>query len=319
MVWVILLSLLAIVLLGSYFCYRYTFYADRRHDPSPCQFPEGDQYVPYRERMISLMQQMQTLPREEVSITSSRDGLKLVGYYYPVREGAPVQIQFHGYRSSGERDFCEGNRIARSLGVNTLVVCQRAHGKSEGHTICFGIRERYDCLDWAKYAASRFPHVPITLYGVSMGAATVLMASNLALPASVKGILADCPFNSPSAIIRKVCRDQHMPDILLYPFAFLGALLYGHFYLCQTTAAKAVSQCKLPLVLIHGDNDQFVPCSMSEEICEAAPKGLCIRYLFPGAGHAVNSLSDPERYTQIMSQFLAMTQKNEPGEPCVQA
>ena len=168
--------------------------------------------------MLSLIRQMDEIPYEAVTI-SAQDGTKLAVRYYHVRDGAPLQIQLHGYRGTALRDFCGGNKLARESGQNTLVVDQRAHGKSGGTTITFGIRERLDCLCWVEYASQRFgSDIPVFLSGVSMGAATVLMASELELPANVVGIIADCPYSSPEAIIRKVCQqDMHLPPVLVMP------------------------------------------------------------------------------------------------------
>ena len=59
--------------------------------------------------------------------------------------------------------------------------------------------------------------------GLSMGAATVLMASELELPSNVIGIIADCGYTSPGAIVRKVSRDVRIPAWVSYPFLVLGA------------------------------------------------------------------------------------------------
>lgn len=147
-----------------------------------------------------------SIPYEDVFITSF-DGLRLHAKFYAASERkAPVQIMFHGYKSSAERDFCGGLREGIDGGFNVLLVDQRAHGESEGKYLTFGVNERFDCLSWASYAAERFGNdVKIYLYGISMGAATVLMASALPLPKSVSGIVADCGYTSPKDIIFPSC------------------------------------------------------------------------------------------------------------------
>ena len=141
-------------------------------------------------RILELIDAFDAIPYEALSIRS-QDGLRLFGRYYHVRDGAPILIEVHGYHGTALRDFCGGNLLARAAGYNTLVIDQRAHGKSEGKIISLGINEREDCLLWAEYAAGRWPGVPLILSGVSMGAATVLMASSLPLPESVRGIMAE--------------------------------------------------------------------------------------------------------------------------------
>ncbi len=245
------------------------------------------------------------LPYEAVSITS-HDGLHLMGKYYHVQKGAPLQIQMHGYRGSGARDFCGGTKLARNSGHNVLVIDERSHGGSDGHTITMGIKERYDCLDWISYANKRFgTDTKILLVGLSMGSATVLMASELELPPNVVGIIADCPYSSPKEIVKRVAKGMHFPPNLAYPFIRLGALIFGHFNIEESDAVSAVKNAKIPILLIHGEADSFVPCEMSRKIYEAceAPKML---ETFPGAEHGMSYMSDIPRYRQVIKNFFKL-------------
>ena len=138
-----------------------------------------------------LIDRMAALAYEQV-FTTSFDGLTLAGRYYEVKAGAPLAICFHGYRGSAVRDFCGGAIICMEAGYNTLVIDERGHGKSRGHTVSFGVKEKYDVISWIDYANRRFgKEQKIVLCGISMGASTVLMASALPLPENVVGITAD--------------------------------------------------------------------------------------------------------------------------------
>ena len=299
----LLVILILAVLALSWFAYRIPFYHPD-HSESPYDLPPEEQYDPYREQMTALIHTLDDIPFEGIDLTSY-DGTKLYGRYYHVDDAAPLQIQFHGYKSTGQRDFCGGNKLAREMGLNTIIVDQRSHGKSQGRTISFGVKERFDCLCWAQYAAKRWPGRPITLAGVSMGAATVLMAADLDLPKEVKGIIADCPYSDPGAIIKKVGRDSMGPaSILLYPFILLGARLYGKFSLTAASPVKAVGAAKVPILLIHGEDDRFVPCDMSREIFDActSPK---TRVTVPNAAHAISYILDPEKYAKAVRDFIA--------------
>lgn len=297
----------------AYYCYRRIFYAAPKKKDGPIKLPDGEQYFSKREQMLSLIDEMSAIPFEQVYITSF-DGLKLAARYYHVKDGAPVHIQFHGYKGWACRDFCGGNKLARERGINTLVVDQRAHGKSEGSTISMGINERFDCLSWVKYICERLGNdVKIVISGVSMGAATVLMAAELDLPENVIGIIADCPYSSPKEIIRKVCVDMRLPANLVYPFVKLGARLYGHFDLEAADAAAAAAHAKVPILLIHGEDDRFVPCSMSKKICHAFktanPDGDIIFETFPGAGHGISFMEDEPRYSRLVDKALALMEE----------
>ena len=135
---------------------------------------------------------------------TSHDGLKLTGRYYHVSDGGPLEIQCHGYKGNPFVDFAGAWRIAKEAGRNVLLINQRCHGGSEGHTITFGILEKQDVMAWITYANNRFGKIPMLLNGVSMGAATVLMVAGMELPENVKGIIADCPYDAPANIIKKV-------------------------------------------------------------------------------------------------------------------
>lgn len=294
----LLLLLLTFVFGGSYYAYRIAFY-NPPSDPEKAPNMDGSVYEPYREEITRLYRQIRDRECEPVTIFSD-DGLKLYGRYYHIRDGAPLDIGFHGYRSRSFTDFAGGSELSFEMGHNLLLVDQRAHGRSEGRTISFGIRERWDVLSWVDYSRERFGEdIPIFLYGVSMGAATVLMASGLELPENVKAIVADCPYTRPIDIILHVGRSNPLPQWLIRPFVILGAKIYGGFDLLETDAVTSVKNAKIPILIIHGESDHFVPPAMSEL---SHPK--LERITFPGADHALSFLSDTPRYRQIIRNFI---------------
>ena len=301
----ILLAIVCILLLvlmgGAYYAYRVAFYSspkDRDRIPST----SGHQYDPYREEMARIYKQIHDRPCEVVTVTS-HDGLLLSGRYYHVRDGAPLDIGFHGYRSSCLTDFSGGSEVSFRMGHNLLLVDQRAHGKSQGRTITFGILERRDVLTWVDYAVDRFdPDTKITLYGVSMGAATVLMASGLALPENVRGIIADCPYASPMDIILHVSKNMPIPTFLVRPFVMLGAKMFGGFRIDEMDAVRAVQQSRVPILIIHGESDGFVPCEMSDIVSHNPT--LVTRHTFPDADHGISYLVDGQRYKKLVMEFM---------------
>lgn len=298
MLWLILF-VIVLFFGGTYCFYWIAFYNPESRHLEPVRTKWSRHFR--REEMLS--QSMEALPFEQVWITS-RDGLRLCGRYYHICHGAPLLIQFHGYRGNGFRDCSAGNHVARHLGYNTLVVDQRAHGMSQGDTMTFGIRERWDCVCWAEYARNRFgPEIPIFLYGVSMGAATVLMTQELPLPENVAGIIGDCPYSSPVGIIRKICRDIHIPEFLSVPLGRAAARLWGHFSLTEASAEEAVKHGKIPMLLIHGTEDKYILPEMSREI-QANCVVECFLELFPGATHAGSCLTDMGRYSKVVASFV---------------
>ena len=299
----ILITLAAAALIGfaiTLCCYRITFYSPDKTQENIYNIPTDPQYQPQRAVMVQMIRETAAIPCEMVSMTS-RSGMRLCGRYYHVGDNAPLAICFHGYRSTSIRDFCGGAILAMEQGHNVLLVDQRAHGKSSGHTITFGIRERLDCVDWIHWGMERLrADVPIFLYGISMGASTVLMAAGDDLPANVRGIIADCPYSSPYDIIRKVCKDQKYPPALTMPFIQAAARLFGNFSLRECTAAEAVKRTNIPILMIHGEDDRFVPCAMSAEIQGPSVR----RHTFPDAGHGISYMKDTPRYHRLVKEFL---------------
>jgi predicted alpha/beta-fold hydrolase len=206
-----------VMCLLSYIIYHTAFAADRKNTIDITHMPASSQYDEYHNQIMEHINEVISLSFEEITI-DSYDGLKLYGKYYHRSDSAPLAILFHGYRSaSAERDFCGGMKLCLRKGFNVLLVDERAQGKSEGKAITFGIKERYDCLNWAEYASKHFGEdKPIFLVGVSMGAATVTMASNLRLPKNVAGIAADSAYSNPSAIIKEVIKQRHLPQHITY-------------------------------------------------------------------------------------------------------
>ena len=296
-------SFLLIVLIAmTVYSYFVAFYHSPKKKNEPYVMPASEQYDPVEKRMRELIEELELIPYERVQIRS-HDGLTLSARYYHFKDGAPVQIQCHGYKGVPVRDFCGGHKLAREKGHNVLLIDQRAHGDSEGNTITFGILERKDVLSWIEYVNGRVgKNVPVILTGISMGAATVLMAASLPLPENVVGIVADCPYSSPSAILKKVSSDMKLPPALTYPFLQLGARLFGGFHLEETSAVEGAKNSKVPILLIHGEDDRFVPCDMSREI--AAASKHCRLQTFEGAGHGISFMIDEARYAQLTSQFI---------------
>jgi fermentation-respiration switch protein FrsA (DUF1100 family) len=306
--WYLLLipALTAAVLILSYLAYRKAFYASPSKRSEPTEPPRGEQYRRHAKRMGELIALMQAIPYERIEITA-RDGTRLVGRYIHVADGAPLQIQCHGYRGGPIRDFCGGNKLARETGHNTLLIEQRAHGESGGCTITFGIRERYDVLDWIDYALTRFgADTKILLVGVSMGAATVLMAAGLTLPPQVRGVIADAPYSSPYDIIRRVCGKMGFPPAPAMPIVCLGARLWGGFRVRTDSAVEAVRRAQVPMLIIHGEDDRFVPCDMSRAIAVSATEvGRDVTlYTVKDAGHGISFIEDPEGYRQTVERFI---------------
>lgn len=301
----VLIVLFVVILFGLY---DVIFSGNKKYMSDERSLPKGEQFEPYHSTITSCVDQVLEVPYETVEVVSY-DGLRLRGRYYHLTDGAPLILFFHGYRCSSLRD---GNGIflyTRKLGYNVLLIDQRAHGNSEGKTITFGIKERFDCKKWVEYVVERFgTKQKVYLCGLSMGAATVLMASDVGLPENVIGILADCPYSSPKEILCTVMRNLGFPAKPTYYLAKLSAKLIGRFDVEETSALEAVKRSQIPTLIIHGDADDFVPCSMSMD-CQLAGEDHIELLLIKGAGHGMSHCVDTPSYEKTLLRFFEKTQQ----------
>lgn len=301
----VLLGVCAIgYLIGTRVVYRMTFRNETKYKDLSRAVLEGEQYDPYHDSMVQTIEQAIAIPVTEEIRIPAYDGGVLFAKYYHVADGAPVCILFHGYKGNGIRDFSGGLQIVLGSGFNAVLVDQRGHAKSRGKTITFGIKERRDAASWVRYVSERFgKDTPIFLIGISMGAATVLMTADMDLDGNVRGILADCPYCSPEEIILRTAENMNVPVRLLKPCLSGAALLWGHFRLRETDPIRAVSKSKYPILIIHGEDDRFVPAEMSERIYKANPD-MVTRETFPDAPHGLSYTLDKQRYCEIVHDFM---------------
>lgn len=301
---IVILALAVLTIAIAFYCFRKVFYSPDRQPLKEDEYeiPPGEIYEVHRDQMIAWMKEARAMPYQRVS-TQSHDGLTLRGRYFEYAKGAPLEIIFHGYRGNSERDLSGGVQRCFALGRNSLIVDHRGSGLSDGHVITFGVNERKDCLRWVDFATKTFgSEQKIILVGISMGAATALMAAGEPLPENVVGVIADCGYSSQKEIIKKVVREMHLPPALVYPFIKLGARLFGHFNLEETTPLKAMETCKIPVIFLHGDADEFIPFDMSRQNYEACktPKRLI---KVEGAGHGLAYPHDQQGYLNALREF----------------
>lgn len=240
---------------------------------------------------------------EEISLTAS-DGTVLIGHWYSCDCPKRLILAMHGWRSSWNRDFGLTADFLHENHCSILFAEQRGQCSSGGDYMGFGLTERYDCLEWIKWLTEQdTEHLPVYLHGVSMGAATVLMAAGLDLPENIHGIIADCGFTSPRAIWKYVSdKNLHIPYDVIAPIAdgmFKQNLMVAPD---EYSTVTALENGKTPVLFIHGTDDQFVPVEMTYENYKAcsAPKRL---FVVPGADHGMSCHIDKDGYENAVKAF----------------
>lgn len=299
-------AIIALIILISAICFLKVFYSGSRKPlkNDKYEIPPGKIYKEFRDEMIGWMKTARKITHKEFEI-KSYDGLTLRGRYYEYSNSAPIELLFHGYRGNAERDMSGGIERCFAMGRSALIIDQRACGTSDGHVITFGIRECRDCLSWIDFVNDHFgPETKIILTGISMGAATVLMAAGSEdLPSNVVCVLADCGYTSAKDII--VTRLKRVPFLVpvVYPFVKLGALIFGGFNLEGNSPIKAMHKSSVPVIFIHGDKDKFVPCEMSTALYEACSSRHKKLTVIPEAGHGLAYPRDKEKYISTLNDF----------------
>ena len=245
--------------------------------------------------------------RECEELTVRNGKVLLYGKLYRTKENNDkVILAVHGYHSGGMFDMGRFHKLYEELGYDYLIISQRAHEKSGGKYISFGHHEKEDGLCWINKILEIYPgNVQIVLHGVSMGAATVLlMAGSEKLPEQVRRVIADCSYTSMKDQMDHMSRDhsQFYRDVTQGMFDFCSRLL-AKYSLADTSALEAAKKARIPGLIIHGEDDDYVPVEDARGLYEAYG-GRHQILVVPGAGHARSYVVNPDLYDRKVKAFM---------------
>lgn len=298
------LILLLFYLLTGYIVLRMVSLRNKTDEPD-LSMVEGKPYEPYAEGLRRAYRDVLQMEKKPLRVVSY-DGKVLAGDLIECENAKGTIVLFHGYRSCGAMDFGVGVPFYRSLGYNLLIVDQRSHGKSEGRWITFGVKERYDVLSWVTYLGQMLGQEhPVFLGGISMGAATVLMASCFDFPANVRGVIADCGYTTPYEMIKSFIRQRYpkLPAPLVLSALNTVSSVVAGFPLRGASALDAAAEAKCPVLIFHGEADDVVPFEMAKRLLAACGKnGRLIAV--KGAYHGQSYLIETARVQQTLADFL---------------
>ena len=256
--------------------------------------PNIEKYLPWLEKQNF----------EDLEILS-HDGLKLKAKFLKSNQDTnKVLIAVHGYRSYNLREYAYYIKFYHDLGFHILLPDNRAHGESEGTYIGFGWLDRLDCIQWIYTMKNKFNQdLQIVLHGISMGGATVLMASGEDLPQDVKCIISDCGFTSLLEQFEYQLKDSKIPSSLLLPTVTLLSKKRIGYSFKEASTIDQVKKSKTPTLFIHGDQDTFVPTYMVYDLYNAcsAEKDLLI---VEGAKHAQSYIVDKDLCEKTIIEFM---------------
>ena len=257
----------------------------------------------FRDRVQLGVDWFESQPKKELHITS-RDGLSLVAELIEAENPIGLVVAAHGFRSWPSREFALVDKHLYEQGYTVLYPSMRAHRKSAGKYITFGVKERYDIAAWAKLLGEKRPDLPLFLYGQSMGGATVIMASSLDLPKNTRGVIADSAFYSPKDVIgTALVQSYKVPIFPMLPAMDMWARIIAGYSLTATTCKEALDRTDLPFLFIHGTEDELVPYEMGLQNyvqCHTEKQMLTVE----GAAHCASYYVDPVRYLACLDGFL---------------
>ena len=295
----ILGGLIVLLFLGLLGLYLFTFYSPQKGQSDHYNL-SSPIYRGMEEQVKPLIDNIVKIPYEDAYITSF-DKLRLHARIYVQPNSKKVAVLCHGYRGTPYRDFSGGAVEVLNLGYNVVLIDERAHGMSKGHSITFGVREVKDAIDWVKYARDRFGEdSELALIGISMGGNVVLTASDKIGKAK---IIADCPFSSPKIMLKETIRQMKLPVKIFYPLVNLASIIFTHTNLNKVSAYDSIKNTTNKILIIHGDSDMVVPHFISEDLFRTYPNKIQYE-LFKGANHGMSYLVDKPRYQKVIRDFL---------------
>ncbi|MBQ3006889.1 MAG: alpha/beta hydrolase [Clostridia bacterium] len=263
--------------------------------------PEPAEPAPVDDRSLWFYNQV----LEEFEIINAR-GFRLKGYLLPSDKPSKIYVFCsHGYRNCGSGEFHCMAKFYHDKGWNVFLVDHQAAGMSEGKYIGFGYHECRDSLQWLDFMNNHFgSDIKIVLHGVSMGSATVMMMSGSGrLPSNVKFTVADCGYTSAYDQFVHNAKGMHVPSFPIVNVASLFNRLISGFDFKDASPLEAVKNTVVPIIFIHGGNDDFVPTRMVNELynaCSSENKELLI---VEGAAHAESYPTDSESYEALINGY----------------
>lgn len=234
------------------------------------------------------------------------DGIRLHAFYaYSSKPTANTAVIIHGYTDNAIRMFHIGYLYNHSLDFNVLLPDLRYSGLSEGDAIQMGWLDRKDVMQWINVAPHLFgDSLRTVVHGISMGAATTMMLSGEELPTYIKCFVEDCGYTSVWDQFEKELQGMfHLPAFpLLYITSWICQLQNGwNFH--EASALNQVEKCHLPMLFIHGGNDDFVPTYMIYRLYDAKPQPKSL-WVVPGVDHAHSYRDYPQTYTKKVQDFI---------------
>lgn len=257
-------------------------------------------YAPFADELKKTITEAKQIEHQTVNIKSN-DGLNLVGRYFDKKSDTTL-ILIHGYQSNSYNNFSGLLQYYLSLGYNVLMVDQRAHGSSAGRFTTAGCKEQYDLLNWISWVDAHSDCENIFIYGISMGATTIGLASDKIKNPKVKGLIMEAGFLS-----------FYEELVFSAGKVFMKKAAFNYVVLCakhllkadiKKTAADSLKNTSIPVLFLHGDSDKDVPIAHTQanfDACASEKTFITVK----GAGHTLCHLIGKETVEAALEGFIS--------------
>jgi uncharacterized protein len=256
-----------------------------------------------------------------VTFPSREDQVQLKGWFIPgVLPNGNLTAQrtiimVHGTRTNrADKDaglLKLSAEVARH-GFAVLAFDMRGTGESPAAPLSLGYFEQRDVLgavDFLRSGPLAYPDLGrpriIGGWGVSMGAATLMMAA--AQEPAIRAIVSDCAYADIIPILeREVPNGGHLPALFTPGTLFAARVLYGIDFYAVRPVDIVASIALRPIFFIHGASDTYVPPSNMDILATAARTGSHANvqtWLVPGADHAQSFNTEGAVYVDRVVAF----------------
>jgi fermentation-respiration switch protein FrsA (DUF1100 family) len=239
---------------------------------------------------------------DDVSVLTG-DGLRLVGWYVPSKNGALIIAQL-GYKSRRGEMLNEAALLHRH-GYGVLITSLRAHDMSDGDLITFGRQEMEDLGAWHRFAATQ-PDVDRTRIGIlgnSLGG--TLAIEFAARTPAIRAVAANSAFSSLEDTLQTSVRFfSGLPPFPFVPLIAFWAEREADIRVDSVDAMFWIAQLSpRPVLLMQGGADVVISISSGERLFRAAgePKEL---WFEPKVGHAGFDRALPAEYERRVIGFF---------------
>ncbi len=238
--------------------------------------------------------------KEEISMKSTT-GLDLVAYRFK-NDSNLWAIVIHGYTGKGQ-DMGFFAKKFYDMGFNVLVPDLLGHGQSGGNTITMGGLDSNDIIKWTDKISIEEVDPKILLFGISMGAATVLNTIGKNPPKNVLAFIEDSGYINVEEIFSHQLKKMFkVPKFLVMPPANLVTRIRGGYFLNRVDASNSIKNAKIPGLILHGDMDDFVPVDNAYRLYEMLNNEKEI-HISKGAIHVQGALIDKD-YWKVVENFV---------------